>query len=320
MITRSKRASTSLFNFGRWRRGAAGAHRSAGFTLIELLVVIAIIAILAAMLLPALSRAKEKGRQIVCVSNQKQMTLGWIMFPGDNDDMLVPNHDGHVTVNAAGTWAPQPSWVAGWIDFVPNNTDNTNLYYLQSGLLAPFLSGQTAVYKCPSDKYTCLEGGISMDRVRSISMNGFLQGGAYYSEADTKGYPRSQSHWYNTLSPPPLRSYNKSSDMTNPKPADLFVFCEEHPDSMNDGWMNVIAAGGIGIPRWEDLPSSLHGNLSVFSFADGHTEAHKWKTPGYTCPPVTLNAANGGNTKNLWLSGPDLTDVTWAQTHATAAP
>ena len=247
------------------------------------------------------------------------MTLGWLMYPGDNNDQLPPNRDGRVTVDAAGNWNPTQSWIAGWLNFVADNTDNTNQYFLKTGLLAPFLSGQTAIYKCPSDKYECLENGVSMDRIRSISMNAFIEGGAYFRDADSTPYPRNLSHWYHTP-PTAYRSYNKASELTNPKPVDLFVFTEEHPDSMNDGWMNVIAQGGFGIPRWEDLPGSFHGKLTVFGFADGHAAAHKWVSPAYTCPPVTMVASNGGNPINTWLSGPDLTDITWAQTHATAAP
>jgi prepilin-type N-terminal cleavage/methylation domain-containing protein len=279
--------------------------RCGGFTLIELLVVIAIIAILAALLLPALAGAKEKAKEARCISNLKQMTLAWLMYPEDNADRLTPNHDGHTT-------DPQVNWIAGWLNFTPDNPDNINTNYLRNGLLAPYCSRQVAIYKCPSDRYPCLEGGKSFDRVRSYSMNGFLEGGAYIGPGGGgDAYPVGQSHWYNKNHPPILRAYNRTADLTWPHPTDLFVFAEEHPDSINDGWMNVRANAGI---YWEDLPGSFHGKLTVFSFADGHAEGHKWIAPAFTCRPVTMPP----NPINTWTPGPNLTDIGWANVHATA--
>src|SRR5437660_10486029 len=120
------------------------SHR-AGFTLIELLVVIAIIAILAGMLLPALSKAKTKAQGIYCLSNQKQLTLAWLMYSDDNQGNLVPNHDG-------GTTDYSLSWVPGWLSFDAGNTDNTNLNYILRSKIIPYTKNP-GIYKCPADIY-----------------------------------------------------------------------------------------------------------------------------------------------------------------------
>src|SRR5579864_4497843 len=138
------------------------------FTLIELLVVIAIIAILAAMILPALAKAKTKAQGIYCLNNEKELTLAWLQYADDNQNNLVPNHDGGVTDYNL-------SWVPGWLDFQPNNTDNTNVNYLMLSKIAPYTKTKS-IYKCPADIYNCKEGGQMLARVRSVSMNGFIEG------------------------------------------------------------------------------------------------------------------------------------------------
>jgi prepilin-type N-terminal cleavage/methylation domain-containing protein len=244
-----------------WNRSASLTTNRKGFTLIELLVVIAIIAILAAMLLPALSRAKARAQAIQCLNNHRQLGLAWIMYAGDNRDMCCLNAEG-------GAGSTAPNWVLGWEDFTANNTQNTNVDMIKQGLLGPFAQS-FAIYKCPADQYDCTEGTQKYPRLRSSSMNAFLTGGAYGANA-------SYANAYHY--------YNKLSDIKFPSPPDLWVFTDEHPDSINDGWLVVEPTTTI---KWgRDLPGSYHNKANSFTFADGHSELHKWLEPT-TSAPVT---------------------------------
>ncbi|MCX6930028.1 MAG: prepilin-type N-terminal cleavage/methylation domain-containing protein [Verrucomicrobia bacterium] len=233
-----RQRSTLTNRVFRSAKGQDGRSAVSGFTLIELLVVIAIIAILAALLLPALSRAKLKAQGIQCMSNIKQLTLAWMMYPDDNGGNLPPNQNG------GGVYGP--SWVNGWEDFDSNKTDNTNLIYLANALIGPYCSKQTGIYHCPADIYTCLMYGKQVPRVRSMSMNGFIEGDAYKGQkSNVRG-----SLWY-----PTWRAYTKLSDITRPVPSDLIVFADEHPDSINDGWMIMNVTDPS---NWTDLLASYH--------------------------------------------------------------
>jgi prepilin-type N-terminal cleavage/methylation domain-containing protein/prepilin-type processing-associated H-X9-DG protein len=225
--------------------------RTIGFTLIELLVVIAIIAILAALLLPALARAKAKAQGISCLNNTRQVALAYLLYLTDSGDQLMNGKP----VDGGMDWLGSP--------------DNTNTFILVNSIqaangsttspLAAYLKS-ARVWKCPADNFG--------NRVRSLSCNAVLVGSKLTKSPDPN-YPPPRSYLND---PPP----NKMSQVGAPGPSMIIFSLDEHPDSINDSIFHFIPGYAPSSATWRDLPASYHNGACGFSFMDGHSEVHKW--------------------------------------------
>jgi len=241
-----------------------------GFTLIELLVVIAIIAILAGMLLPALSKAKAKAKGIMCLSNNKQLITAWHLYSGDFNDKVcnnftIPGTEEAITTKRFNNWVNNVmTWGAGTS---VDDISNTNTIWVQNGILANYTANALPIYKCPSDIYIApaqkAKGWTA--RLRSNSMNALFG----LSDNNPSDNGSSGHSWWNAS----YRQYIKQGDV--PNPGNTWVTLDEHPDSINDGFFIV----DVSATQWGDLPASYHNGACGFSFADGHAEIRKWLSP-----------------------------------------
>ena len=234
---------------------AARFSRVGAFTLVELLVVIAVIAILAALLLPALAGAKAQAARTQCLSNQKELAVAWALYTGDNKEAYALNGGDTATVSTRAHL-----WVYGGNHGDPETL--TNSQYLVGAPYALFgpLLPAAPIYKCPSDKSSWAAGNKIVPELRSYSMNSYI------------GTPAANIMQPLDVNPALYRVYMKSSDMVRDSPASRFVFMDVNPAS--------ICTPGFGVDMTLETfihyPSSLHQGQSMVAFADGHVESHKW--------------------------------------------
>ena len=236
------------------------SQATAGFTLVELLVLIGIIAILAALLLPALSKAKARANTVVCLNNVKQLQLAWHMYAEDHDDWMAANCVG----TRPGDTPELSSWVGGIMVYETTRptfadfSDSTNTLKLVPGGYGSIgqYTKSPGLYKCPADKSWILLGGQRHSRVRSVSMSAYL----------------GRAEWYRNA-----YCFSKTSDLTEPGPANTFVFVDEHEDSIWCGAFLVAANTSWADTFWAGIPAGRHIGAGIFTFADGHAETKKWR-------------------------------------------
>jgi prepilin-type N-terminal cleavage/methylation domain-containing protein/prepilin-type processing-associated H-X9-DG protein len=256
----------------------ANRKQRAGFTLVELLVVIAIIAILAAFILPALAKGRERVQAMSCLNNTRQLGLACQLYTDDHENCLPYN----LGMNGS-SFRTNINWVNNVMTW-DLSEDNTNPATITQASLAAYAGVNTAIYRCPSDySLSAMQSGAGWSkRLRSYSLNAMLGNAGNFS---TNGV---------NVNNPNYKQFFKTTQI--PRPAEIFTFLDEHPDSIDDGYfLNKVAVVSYGISgyshgEWTDLPASYHNGSAAFAFADGHASLHRWTDPN-TIRPAQPNAA-----------------------------
>lgn len=258
-----------------------------GFTLVELLVVLAILGLLMALLLPVLSRAKAQGQSAQCLNNYRQLQLAWHLYAVDHQDYLPPNGRSSMSTYARDDvpfW-----WAQGTMDYTEDNEENIDTNLLvnpQFAQMGPY-TRSPAVYHCPSDRSEALIGGRSLSRVRSVSMNAYLAALLLCDNQETQ-----------PSGPQRLTEI--------PQPARVFVFLDEHPDSIGFIQFWVDPEPGLGARFVGSYPGGYHSKGANLSFADGHVERHRWQD-ARTLMPIRRTQAPGEE------ASPNNPDLEWLQ-------
>jgi prepilin-type N-terminal cleavage/methylation domain-containing protein/prepilin-type processing-associated H-X9-DG protein len=248
---------------------------ASGFSLVELLVVIAIIAVLASLLLPALSRSREQGKRVACINNIRQLSMAWIMYADDNDGRLTPNN---------WVYSVSDSQLTNGVSWAPGVTRrDSNADLLKTGLLWPY-NRQVGIYRCPSDRSFIEDArGVPIrgeQRIRSYNMNGNIN-------CDVNvlyGLPNVVNY----------------SGIIRPSPSEMFVFIEPNEDTVLDGHFGMFPKSHFSAYRdwWVDAPEDRHNQGVVLSFADGHAERWRWEAPKNQNRPL-MPAASEADLRDL---------------------
>jgi prepilin-type N-terminal cleavage/methylation domain-containing protein len=241
------------------------AEERDAFTLMELLVVVGVLALLGATLLPALANNRSDSQTFICMNNTKRLASAWLMYASDQQDRLV----------RANAWISQSGTAMDWLSSA-NNTNKAILTDPSVSLIAAYVRDAN-LFKCPSDMYQ--SAANPGPRVRSYSLNG-AAGGVGLAPAPTPQYPPGRTY-LNT-------GATKMIDLNKPGPAMVITFVDEHADSINDGAFMFNAGYPPASYQWRDMPASYHDSSGSFSFADGHSEIHRWNQTSASANPTVL--------------------------------